>query len=104
MTDNRDSLFNGSVQGVLPRQVSDHFPIFLEGRGMKRGPSPFIFENMWLEEGSKDQMKMWWGTFNFTRTSNFVLDAKLRSLKAILKTWNKEVFGLIETKKGETLS
>ena len=72
---------------------------------MKRGPSPFIFENMWLKKkGFKDQMKMWWESFNFIGTSNFVLDAKLRSLKAILKTWNKEVFGLIETRKGETLS
>ena len=32
------------------------------------------------------------------------LDAKLRTLKVILKTWNKEVFGLIETKKEEALS
>ena len=71
---------------------------------MKRGPSPFRFENMWLEEeGFKDQMKMWWGSLNFNGTSSFVLDTKLRALKDILKTWNKEVFGLIETKKGEAL-
>ena len=94
-------MFNGAVQGVLPKPVSDHFPILLEGGGMKRKPSFFRFENMWLEEeGFKDQMKMWWGSLNFIGTFNFVLDAKLRALKDILKTWNKEVFGLIETKKG----
>ena len=49
-------------------------------------------------------MKMWWGSFNFTGTFNFVLDAKLRALKAILKTLNKEVFSLIEAKKGEAFS
>ncbi|RVW36308.1 Transposon TX1 uncharacterized 149 kDa protein [Vitis vinifera] len=57
-TDNWDSMVNGAVQGILPRLVSEHFPILLEGGGLKRGPSLFRFENMWLEEkGFKDQMK-----------------------------------------------
>ena len=41
---------------------------------------------------------------HFTGTFSFVLDAKLRALKAVLKTWNKEVFGFIEARKGEALS
>ena len=76
MTDNWDNLFNGAVQGILPRPVSDHFPVLLEGGGLKRGPSPFRFENMWLEEkGFKDKMKTWWGSLNFTRSSSYILDA-----------------------------
>ena len=62
VTDNGDNLFNGAVQGILPRPVPNHFPVLLEGGGLKRGPSPFRFENMWLEgEGFKDKMKMWGG-------------------------------------------
>ena len=92
------------MQGILPKPVSDHFPVLLEGGGLKRGPSPFKFENMWLEEkGFKDKMKTWWGSLKFIGTSNFILDAKLRALKSILKNWNKEEFGLIETKKGEVM-
>ncbi|RVW74602.1 hypothetical protein CK203_050923 [Vitis vinifera] len=86
--------------GVLPRPVSYHFPILLDGGGM-RGPSHFKFEKWLVEEGFKDQVKNWWVSFNFTRTFSFVLDAKLRALN--LKTWNKEVFGFIEPKKGKAL-
>ena len=104
VTGNWDSLFNGAMQGILPRPISDHFPVLLEGGGLKRGPSPFRFENMWLEEeGFKDKMKTWWGSLKFIGTSSYILDAKLRALKNILKIWNKEEFGLIETKKGEAL-
>ena len=105
VTDDWDRMFDGVVQGILARPVSDHFPILLEGGGLKRGPTPFRFENMWLEEkGFMDQMKRWWGSLIFTRSFSFVLDAKLRALKVFLKTWNKEVFCVIDTKKREALS
>ena len=36
-------------QRRLSRPTSDHFPVLLEGGGLRRGPSPFKFENMWLK-------------------------------------------------------
>ena len=47
-------LFNGAFQCVLPRPIFDHFPILLDGGGLRRGPSLFRFENMWLEEEGFD--------------------------------------------------
>ena len=42
--------FNGVVQNTLPRLMSNHFPIFLDGGGVRSGPISFRFENMWLKE------------------------------------------------------
>ncbi|RVX05910.1 hypothetical protein CK203_023878 [Vitis vinifera] len=69
VTDNWDSLFNGFVQGVLPKPIFDHFPILLDEEDFQ---------------------------LCFRR--------KIESLKAVLKAWNKKVFGFIEAKKGEALS
>ncbi|RVW33902.1 hypothetical protein CK203_082918 [Vitis vinifera] len=54
--------FSGINQCRLPRPVSDHFPITLVGvGGIRRGPTPFRFENMWLKvEGFKDLVHSWW--------------------------------------------
>ena len=53
--------FSCVLQRRLPRPVSDHFPVLLEGGVIRRGPSPFRFENMWLKfEGFKDLIYSWW--------------------------------------------
>ena len=88
------------MQSTLPRPVSDHYPILLDERGVRRGLVPFCFENMWLKkEGFKDLLKNWWQGLNFRGSSNCILATKLKALKGILKTWNKEVFGKVEVNK-----
>ena len=46
----------GAVQTVLARPVSDHALILLDGEGMRRGPTPFRFENMWLKSEDFKEM------------------------------------------------
>ena len=38
--------FSRVTQCTLPRPVSEHFPILLDGSGVSRRPIPFCFENM----------------------------------------------------------
>ena len=66
----------------------------------RRGPVPFRFENMWLkEEGFKDLLKGWWQGLSFNGSFSFILAEKLKALKAILKLWNKDVFGQVDVNK-----
>ena len=71
---------------------------------MVRGPTPFRFENMWLEmEGFKSLIDGWRKSFEVRGAINFVVAEKLKALKINLKWWNKEVFGRVETRKNQAL-
>ena len=81
MTQNWLDQFSGILQSKLPRPTSYHFPILLEGGGLRRGPFPFKFENIWLKvEGFKDLLRRWWQGFVVRGNANFRLAAKLKEI------------------------
>ena len=96
-----ESQFSNVTQSTLSRPVSDHCPVMLDSDGIKSGPSPFRFENMWLKfVGFKDLLRDWWQSLHFSSSLSFILASKLKAMKGILKAWNKEVFGRVDKKKG----
>jgi len=79
---------------------SGHFPILLVCGGILRGKRPFKFENMWLQEdGFMERVRLWWESYSFQGSPSFVLAQKLKALKVDLKSWNKQVFGNVESLK-----
>ena len=92
------------MQCILPKPVSNHFPILLDGGGVRRGTMPFRFENMWLKEGFKDKVQAWWEGLSFSGFASFVLEAKLKALKPLLRDWNRNDFGKVEANKALALN
>ena len=92
------------IKKCLPRSIFDRSPILLDSDGVRTGPFPFCFELTWLKfEGFKEILKEWWQSLLFHGSFSFIPAAKLKALKGILKVWNREVFGRVETKKKDAL-
>ena len=84
--------------------MSDHFPLLLDGGGLRKGPFPFRFENMLLKvEGVKDLLKYWWEEGSFNGSPSFILAEKLKFMKVKLKEWNRNTFGRVEYRKNLAL-
>ena len=60
LTSDWEDHFSNTTQTLLPRPVSDHSPILLEGGEVRRSKTPFKFEKMRLKVvGFKDLVKEW---------------------------------------------
>jgi hypothetical protein len=81
-------------QLALTRVTSDHCPVLLDTINVKWGPSPFRFENLWLEHPSfKENFKKWWGEESVYGWEGFKFMRKLRGVKEKIKVWSKETYG-----------
>ena len=100
-----ESRFSNISQILLPKPISDHAPILLDGGGIRGRKTPFRFENMWLKvEGFKDLVRKWWSCYNFSGSYNHILACKLKAQKQDLKVWNREVFGNVSLNKNVALN
>ncbi|KAJ9701108.1 hypothetical protein PVL29_006452 [Vitis rotundifolia] len=92
--------FPQSLQEVLPRWTSDHWPIVLDTNPFKWGPTPFRFENMWLQHPSfKESFSRWWREFEGNGWEGHKFMKRLQFVKAKLKEWNRNTFGMLKERK-----
>ena len=99
-----EQLFPQSLQEVLPRRISGHWPIVLETNPFKWGPTPLRFENMWLQHPScKECFRSWWRDFQVNGWEGYKFMRKLQFVKAKLKEWNKASFGELNERKKSIL-
>lgn len=77
-----------------PRPVSDHVPLMIDINHPKGGPTPFRFENLWLQHKEfKQNIQEWWDVSFQVNWTAQKINLKLRSIKFQLKLWNKKVSG-----------
>ncbi|XP_028104621.1 uncharacterized protein LOC114303668 [Camellia sinensis] len=90
--------FNFKLWG-LPRRWSDHCPILLMEDDREWGPKPFRFLNAWsLHPQFKSLVDNTWAETIVQGWVGFKCLRKLKALKLVLKQWNIEVFGNVESK------
>ncbi|XP_045831129.1 uncharacterized protein LOC123922456 [Trifolium pratense] len=84
---------------TLPKVQSDHHSLLFNfDSDVQTFPSSFKFQSMWMShDDCKRVISEHWKK-DVVGCPMFILQAKLKSLKPILKSWNKEVFGDVNTK------
>ncbi|RVW69351.1 Transposon TX1 uncharacterized 149 kDa protein [Vitis vinifera] len=97
-------LFPQGIQETLIRRTSDHWPIALDTNPFMWGPTPFRFENMWLQHPSfKENFRNWWRGFQGNGWEGHKFMRRLQFVKVKVKEWNKLSFGELNEKKKSIL-
>ncbi|RVX05595.1 Transposon TX1 uncharacterized 149 kDa protein [Vitis vinifera] len=90
-------LFPQGFQEALIRRTSDHWPIVMDTNPFMWGPTPFRFENMWLQHTNfKENFRDWWSGFQGNGWEGHKFMRRLQYVKAKLKEWNKGDLTLLE--------
>ncbi|XP_057779773.1 uncharacterized protein LOC130998369 [Salvia miltiorrhiza] len=98
-SDNFAALWNSCYTQNLPRITSDHSPIVLRCINTQQGgPRFFKFQHMWTMHSSfQDLVRQSWMKEVHTRCPIYLVMVKLKRLREELKTWNKTVFGNVNS-------
>ncbi|XP_057797764.1 uncharacterized protein LOC131013653 [Salvia miltiorrhiza] len=83
---------------ILPRITSDHSPLVFQCSGSDiRRRNSFRFLTMWTSHANfLEVVEHSWTQLVETNCPIFRVMAKLRRLRGVLKSWNKEVFGNVD--------
>ncbi|KAI5423367.1 hypothetical protein KIW84_046364 [Lathyrus oleraceus] len=87
------------VGGIVAgdRSISNHCPIWLNCNIVDWGPKPFKFFKGWCKHDDFIPLvsDIWINTCRSGKAS-YILKEKLLAVKSKLKSWNKEVFGMLD--------
>jgi len=93
-----------SKQYVLRREVSDHCAMVVKSVEKDWGPKPFRTIDAWfLERGFSRIVQDKWRSYSVQGYGLTKIKEKLKLLKSDLKSWNRDVFGNLDTTKRRIL-
>ncbi|CAI0417866.1 unnamed protein product [Linum tenue] len=94
-----DQLYQNCSMMALERVESDHNPLLIKLGAQDRIRRPWKFENMWLQdERFFRDLETWMRSDVEGFGAAFRWSQRLQNLKGLIKVWNKEVFGNINTR------
>lgn len=85
-------------QWALLTDFFNHYLVILMYENQLWGHKPFCFNNHWLYHGSLSELVVsFWNVTEINRWKSFVSREKLRALKVVLRSWNKEIYGELDS-------
>lgn len=91
---------SGKLSNLFCHEFSQPSQFYLKMENGKQNTLYFKFEVMWLQnEGFLDKVKDWWQSYSIHSNPGFILMQKLKCLTKDITSWDKEVYGKIETRK-----